>query len=223
MELFTRIRTSAFVAALAFLAPVAAQADVVLETATLNGTDPGDTIISSFFGPPAKYIGAVFTVTHVTQITEVGFGIGCCGGGTAFGEIVAAGSDSPLASPADLLTADLGHTTFTVPFLNFGDSGDVSGALSVVLQPGTYAVVFGNDLFGASGTSPFTSGVDEVGNPTLFQGFSDSGWDAFPNGPIRIFVNGNSVPEPMTLALMLAGLLGVAFLARGRSASISFA
>jgi hypothetical protein len=218
MELLTRIRAGAIVAALVVLAPFAAQADAVLETGTLNGTDPGDTIISTFF-TPARYIGAVFTLTKTTQITEVGFGIGCCGGGTAFGEIVAADSDNPLALPSDLAAADLGHTTFNVPFLNFDDSGDVSGALSVVLQPGTYAVVFGTDLFGGTGTAPITSGVDEAGYPTIFFGEAGSDWGPFGNGPARIFVYGNAVPEPVTIALMLAGLLGVAFMARGRSAS----
>ncbi len=65
---------------------------------------------------------------------------------------------------------------------------------------------------------PFTWS-DASGDPQLFEKLLRLGLGRFRQRRQPHLLNGDAVPEPMTLVLMLAGLLGVAFLARGRSAS----
>jgi hypothetical protein len=222
MELFTRIRARAILVALMMAMPVcAAEAGTIVETATAEAGDPGDYIISN----TNRVFGATFTVASATELTSVGFGYGRYGGGTIFAAIVPVDpiTGFPLADYDNLAATALVSTLINVPAVfDAALTGDVLAPLSYQLAPGTYAVVFGSGQFGATGVGPFTES-DAIGDPQLFQSFFGSAWEDFGSDDIRLLLNGDPVPEPMTIALMLAGLLGVAFLARGRSASPSFA
>lgn len=227
MELFTRIRAAAIIGALALAAPFAAHADTIVETATLSD-DSGDyTVIPA----TSRFFGATFTLSQKTELTSVGFGYGRFGGGTVFAAIVPVDPSTgfPLADAPDLEASALAFTLINEPAVfDLSQIGDATAALSLTLDPGTYAVVFGAGLFGAAGTGTFSES-DQLGAQNMFTSFFGSDWEGFSsaNSSVRLLLDGDvvadTVPEPMTLVLMLTGLLGVAFLARGRSASPSFA
>lgn len=222
MELFTRIRAGAILAAVMLAMPVcASHAGTIVETGTAEAGDQGDYVISN----TNRVFGATFEISAPTELTSVGFGYGRYGGGTIFAAIVPVdpATGFPLADYNNLAATSLVSTLLNVPAVfDTALTGDVLAPLSYKLDPGTYAVVFGSGQFGATGVGPFTWS-DANGDPQLFESFFGSAWEDFGSDDIRLLLNGDPVPEPMTLVLMLAGLLGVAFLARGRSASPSFA
>ncbi|HEY4124568.1 MAG TPA: PEP-CTERM sorting domain-containing protein [Rhizomicrobium sp.] len=214
MELITRIRAAAFIGAMALAAPFAAHAGSIVETAVLTD-DSGDYNVLP--GDFARLFGTTFTLTQKTELTSVGFGYGRFAGGSVYAAIVPVDPTTgfPLANASDIEAAALGHAVINAPFVTDASQiGDATAALSLMLDPGTYAVVFGAGLYGTTG-SAFSEG-NSLGQD-IFSSFAGSDWADFGGDDVRLLLNGDAVPEPMTLALMLAGLLGVAFVARGRS------
>ncbi|HEV2677879.1 MAG TPA: PEP-CTERM sorting domain-containing protein [Aliidongia sp.] len=194
--------------AIAF-APVA-RADVLYQSATASGALQGGyavqgdgTTDNSFF------IGAAFTVSAATQITDIGGNFlvsdGGANGDAIFGEIISLASLTglPSASVENLESISLGDVVFTPT-----QDGDNSATLSVSLQAGTYGVLFGSGLFGTTdGFASLSFGNDPVGTPNLFQNQFDTGYSAFNDPTVRIFVDGTTdVPEPASLALLIGGL-----------------
>ena len=160
-----------------------------------------------------RVIGADFTLTHDSHITSVGFGSGRFGGGTIFGAIVPVdpATGFPLASFDNLAPTALGFTLIN----ELSTAGDVSGLLSLDLAAGTYGVVFGSGQFGATGVGAFTESTAN-GDPMMFESFFGSAFSSRTDD-VRLFVTGE-VPEPASIALMLAGLAGLGWLVARRPA-----
>jgi hypothetical protein len=213
MKTVTSLRAALLACALVSFAPLAAQAATILETATAEAGDPGDYIATDF---NQRVLGATFTLADRTHISSIGFGAGRFGSGTIFGAIVPVDpvTGFPLASFDDLAPTALGSTLITVP----SAAGDATGLLSLDLAPGTYGVVFGSGQFGASGVGPFTES-DAIGDPRMFDSFFGSAFEDFASDDVRLFVNGE-VPEPASVALMLAGLVGLGWLVTRRRRSL---
>jgi hypothetical protein len=103
-------------------------------------------------------------------------------------------------------------TVFTPPILN----DDVRVPLSVTLDPGDYALIFGSDDFGASGGFAVMAGnnLDIPGSASYVR------WDWFFTPPqwydasiefegvVRFVVTGRVIPEPSGVALFWLGSLG---------------
>jgi hypothetical protein len=135
------------------------------------------------------------------------------GNGQFFGGIVALTSAADLPDSIDLATPDvLATTRLTFPY----PSADVSAPLTVTLNPGHYALVFGSGLFGATGY-----GGAKLNNGTL----GDPSWITTPNSDIqlpwadaniddgmRFFIT--AVPEPNAAALVAIATFAILALRR---------
>ena len=93
-------------------------------------------------------------------------------------------------------------------------SAEVFGNVSVSLNPGWYAVVFGSGLFGTGGIGAAVRNGADIGNPSYIAFDPNLGWfnldifqDFFDNN--RFVVKGSFVPEPSTFSLVLPTLLGL--------------
>jgi len=102
-------------------------------------------------------------------------------------------------------------------------SGDASGELSLILEPGWYALVYGSGLFGADGfgVSPISNtdiGITSyvTGQPVI-PGFWGNSSPRFTGR--RFFVEGFVIPEPSTSLLMLFGVGSLLAVCRVRAAA----
>lgn len=211
------IRLSAIVALSALAAAAPAFADPLYQSATYTGEDTGEYILSD-----NNIMGGIFTLTHLTQITDIGAQFGGFPGGQIFGAILRVDPQTgmPIGSSTDLASSALGHALFAVT----GGTHDQSVALPLTLDAGTYAVVFGSGQFGADGFAGLGDSNDPVGDPSLIRSFFGPDWNSFDDSGVRVFVNGTAVPEPASWALMLAGfgVVGMGLRARRRT-TIRFA
>jgi len=185
------------------LAAQAATAETVYESATYTGVDTGEYIVQD-----GRSIGAAFALDQATDITGIGAQFGGFPSGTIFGAIVPLTSlDAyPAGDPAHLEDIALASTVFAVPTAT---AIDPLQPLSVTLDAGTYAVIFGSGQFGASGWAGLGDQNDTIGSPIMFQTLFDNVWMPQSADGIRIFVEGTpaaaAVPEPASWALMVVG------------------
>lgn len=198
----------------AAVAGTEAYASTVYESAGYSGIDYGDYVLSDY-----DVIGAAFTITQQTQITGIGAQFGAYNGGTIFGAIVPLASlnSRPAGGLSQLGSIALADTVFTVP--SGTTALDYTVPVSVSLNPGTYAVVFGSGLFGAEGYADLGDYNNPEGSPNLFRAFFSNDFQAFDDNGVRLTVAGSAVsPVPLPAALpLLAGALGGAgFVARLR-------
>jgi hypothetical protein len=143
-------------------------------------------------------------------------------GGTIFGAIASLGGPLGLPSGTPGTFSPIAETTFSVP----NKSSDLLVGLSASLGPGDYALVFGSNRFGATGTAAFAGGDKDKGQPSTFYSSATS-WLNTPLPGSRFVVTGQAsldtgnggivgpdniggptslaaAPEPVTFAL--AGL-----------------
>jgi hypothetical protein len=127
------------------------------------------------------------------------------GNGSFFGAIVALEDESDFPNSGDLSTSDvLGSTVLTFP----NPSAEVFGNLSLSLDPGYYALVFGSGLFGATAEGTAIRNNPDIGAPTYIGWQPGAGWFNLTGistifADHRFVVLGNVVPEPSTAILVL--------------------
>jgi len=177
-------------------------------------------------GPAAavsgQFLGARFNITSPTTLSSVGGEFQNTTGSFFVALVPLASMTSlPVGNPAagipfnpgevlayQIFEADVGSTPeiITTPF-------------SINLIPGVYGVVFGSDLFGATGYPGTNGGMPEhatvAGSSSFF--WSDEPWrwqnsSLIPNEEFNVMIT--TVPEPSGAALMTLGLSGLMLLRR---------
>jgi hypothetical protein len=134
----------------------------ILESAVLGST--GQALGATVWGQ--QYLGSRFHISYPTRLTTVGGHLANDSDQSLFAAIIRLGSPFglPTFPPRSIESSALAHVLFTPP----RPSGDVLIPLSVALDPGDYALVFGgadsavNFLpFGATGTGvmPLNNGA----------------------------------------------------------------
>ena len=116
-----------------------------------------------------SFLGARFEVTAAVDIAEIGGRLNVFSG-TLFGAVIALTGPDDLPDSNDLSTPDV---LDTVLISDANSSGDLTVPLSLHLEPGWYAVMFGSGLFGANGfgNAPFNNA--DIGSPSYFTRGSD--------------------------------------------------
>ncbi|NOZ38879.1 MAG: hypothetical protein GXP24_01465 [Planctomycetes bacterium] len=135
--------------------------------------------------------------------------------GTFFGAIVALDDENDFPDSGDFSTPDfLGSTLLTFPVL----SDEVFGDLSLSLDPGWYALIFGSGLFDTTGGGGAVRNGTDLGSPTYI-GFQpgNPGWrnTTRSGSNERFFVNGQIVPE--AASEVLASIASLLLLLRNRA------
>jgi len=149
-------------------------------------------------------MGAQFEIGETTQITGVGGHI-FTSSGTLFAAIVplAAGQNAPSFLPIDLETNAIAYTVFD-PGL---PSRDFIATISLRLDPGNYALIFGSGLFGASGSGGMPSNNTPLAGSTCFSSLGSGTVDAThvwgsaqDDCNRRFVVEGAAVPGGFTIS-----------------------
>ncbi|MCA9152481.1 MAG: VCBS domain-containing protein, partial [Planctomycetales bacterium] len=114
-------------------------------SAELNPAIPASTLSIN----DANYYGVRFEVTETLELERVGGNFQFFSGTGPFAAVVQLESSTDLPDSVDLSTPDVLASTI-VP-LAFQQDGDRQGDISVTLQPGWYALMFGTGKFGSTG------------------------------------------------------------------------
>jgi hypothetical protein len=210
------IRASALVgvASLALLAAAPAMSSTLFASAGyVSNGETGDYFIDNGAN---QLFGATFTLTQESQITGVGgvFTQFDGDGGSIFAAIIAAPALQTAVNSSTLTGLSLASTVFVAP----ADGSDASTPLSVLLGPGTYELVFGSGLFGATGQSGLASGMD--GTATLAQSVDGGATWGTLSDSVRVTVTGDVVPLPAGLPLFCSGIAAIFGLVRRARAAI---
>jgi hypothetical protein len=185
-----------------------AQAAIIRQSALLGST--GRTVPVLTIGEE-QYLGWRFSVANDVNVESVGGhlrGIPI-GSDTFFGAIVSLSGPTALPSgnPFDMTT--VATTVFTPPF----PSDDVLVPLSVTLQPGDYALIFGSGQFGAGGGGgmPFNNVAIPGHASFIIWGSSEPQWRELSAQvyPLRFVLAGEVLPEPGTLLLAAGACAGI--------------
>ena len=159
---------------------------------------------------PIAFSGVRFELTEPVLTTRIGghFVIQPNAHDSFFGAIVRLDDISDFPDSGDFSTPDfLGNAFLTFP----NTSEEVFGELSLRLNPGWYALVFGSGLFGTTGNGGAVLNNPDMGSPSYLAKVPGSEWievSSLP-GPFenyRLVVEGVVVPEPNTLALNMLGI-----------------
>jgi hypothetical protein len=189
-------------------------ANVIFESASLGDTEVtweqvinqevAGSNVASF-----NFVGARFQVTQAVRATQIG---GHFVGGyeetSFFGALVSLTGRDDFPDSGNLSTPDV----LGVSILNFPHaSADTRGDLSLRLDPGWYAVVFGTYLFGTNGRGATVRNGLDFGMQSYIVWQEDPGWfnrselsDILQPGNQRIFVEGTVAPEPTTSLLLIS-------------------
>ena len=176
----------------------------------LNQNVPGINVNDSIF------IGVRFQLDQPVETTAIGGHFVGGIGGTFFGGIVQLDDENDFPDSANLSTDDvLGITEFAFPEV----SDEVFGDISLSLEPGNYALVFGSGLFGVQGSGVAVGNNPDIGNTAYISRTADGVWinlqgTSIPFENFRLTVEGLVVPEPSMLLLGLSALLSTMSLRR---------
>jgi len=212
--------------ALPLLQPPAA-ADTIFESGTLGptGVTWDDLLAETVGGTNVRsvvFTGVRFELQQPVLTTQIGGhflqrpGSDPNGDGSFFGTIVALENENDFPDSGDLSTTDvLGSTLLRFP----NPSDEVFGDLSLRLDPGWYALVFGSGLFGATAGGAALGNNPDIGTPSYISFQPGSGVTWIEISPLfkdhRFVLSGRVVPEPSALALMIAAFFS-SFFARRR-------
>lgn len=182
-----------------------ASAEVIYQSGSLGETG------TPWLGPapatnvnPDVFVGARFEIDQPVQTSSIGghfVGHPLNPSDEFFGALIQLKNDADFPDSDDLSSVDvLGVTTLTFP----GTSDEVFGELTVTLEPGWYAVVFGSGLFGTTAVgATLRNGMDD--GPQAYIGWQPGeGWlelsSFFENH--YFVVEGTVIPEPTTIVLL---------------------
>jgi len=123
--------------------------------------------------------------------------------------------------PSDTSLSDaIFATLFEAPFNNVGpypyQVDETIIQTNFILGPGSYAIVFGSGLFGATGRGwmPVSGPTQELPWSFLKNEYTGGYFMNVNKQPTRFVVEGTPVPEPATMLLLASGLVGLAGLRR---------
>jgi hypothetical protein len=186
--------------------------DIIYESATLGQTGQIPTVALSAGATSGSvyYAGSRFHIDDYVNVTAIGGHF--CGDedsdGDLFGAIVQLNGPAafPEEFPFDFDTPGLLASTLFVPE---EPSSDYRTPLSVLVEPGDYAVIFGSDALGASDGHmgiPFLGQSWLPGGNAIHAGSSFDWQNVSPsNTPCRFVVEGTIVPEPATFLILSIG------------------
>jgi hypothetical protein len=190
---------------------------LTLESAALGTTNN----LGGYGVATSQYLGWRFDLTEALQVTAIGGHLGQLFPEKLFGAIVQLDNSTalPSDSPADLPTSQKlkAYTTFGALL----SSADLTTPLSVLLNPGSYALIFGSGQFGATGRGYMPFNNRDRPNASYFFSIDDQ----YVNGGIRntrFVVQGNPVTAAVPTPALLPGLigLGVAALRRRKAEKV---
>jgi len=197
---------------------------ILYQSALNGGTNggAGDAIFNS------QFLGSRFTLNFPANITNIIGEVGSQGGTqTLFMTLLQL--SGPGALPSNVTGSPFANATqlYTTTFSS-GAPGDISFPVSLLVQPGTYAIVFGSGLFGSPAASgympnccitvnPVLPGADLIawyshtGNPD----FATATWSPITNQGERFVVQGNLItPEPGSMLMIGVGITAMVLLRR---------
>lgn len=166
-----------------------------LQTGEVNGSHLSEVV----------FPGVRFRVTQHWETSTVGGHFVSSTGGQCFGAIVKLTDATDFPDSENLSTPDvLGVTRINLP----NPSAEAYGDLSVLLEPGWYALVFGSGLFHSIGYGGLVNNGSDVGSPSYIGWQPGSGvWhESFYIYDKRLVVEGNPVPEQSGASLAVAAL-----------------
>lgn len=195
-----------------------ATAATIFESGTLGPTgvlyaDLGDAVPGTNV-KDSVFVGVRFQLNQRAVTSEIGGHFVASSSGTFFGAIVELDDGNDFPDSQDLVTPDvLGHSLLTFP----DPSDEVFADLSLELDPGWYALVFGSGLFGATANGGAVRNGADIGDPTYIVALpTGTGWHdltfSLPNH--RFVVQGEIVPEASGIALASLATLLVLIRAR---------
>ena len=180
-----------------------AKAATIFESGTLGPTGIPQGSVPATNVNTHVYTGVRFQLTQSVLTTQIGGHFVDRNNGSFFGAIVALDNENDFPDSGDFSTPDfLGSTILDFPV----PSAEVFGNLSLSLNPGWYALVFGSGHFGTTGDGAAPSNNHNIGNPDYIGFQTGAGWGSRLSGR-RFVITGTIIPEPATLLLIfLAGL-----------------
>ena len=151
-----------------------AGAAIIYESATMGPT--GQT--SGYIVDSYDFIGSRFYVSQPTQVTAIGGHLVTYTSGGIFGAIVRLYSSTDLPNGIPFDSLDVAAYKVFIPSYT---SSDFRTSLSVTLQPGYYALVFGSGLYDADGSALMPiGGQSYIGSPTYFAWDNYEWFEAVP-------------------------------------------
>jgi hypothetical protein len=195
------------------VAPRDASADILFESGTLGPTGIPQGSVAATNITPFVFTGVRFELTRPVITSQVGGHFVDRANGTFFGAIVQLDDENDFPDSGNLATSDvLGAAILMFPV----PSAEVFGDLTLSLDPGWYALVFGSGLFGTNGDGAAPRNNPDIGEPAYIAFQTGTGWfnlsdlsDVVKFVDHRFAVIGSVVPEPAGLMMAVASSLSL--------------